>query len=76
MTSHTPGPRDLPPEVTRGRVTRMGWKKYKSGDRFQAVIEFPDGPPHWPLDVVWKAKPILLAIEAEGRAVPSAQGTN
>lgn len=54
---------NLPAGVVRGKCVRLGWNK--AGDRIQAVIEFYDGPPHWPLSALWKARPILLALEAE-----------
>lgn len=52
----------------RGRAIRMGWKKAKSGDKFQAIIEFPDGPPMWPLSVVWEGWPVWMVIEPPGDA--------
>jgi len=45
-----------------GRATRMGWKRRKSGDKFEVVIEI-DAAPGWPIDVVWRATPITLSIK-------------
>jgi hypothetical protein len=45
-----------------GRATRMGWKRRKSGDKFEVVIELSD-PPSWPINVVWKCYPIFLRYE-------------
>jgi hypothetical protein len=45
-----------------GRATRMGWKRRKSGDKFEVVIEL-DSPPGWPINVVWTARPVILDLE-------------
>jgi len=63
---------DLPAGVVRGTAKRMGWKRFKSGDRFQIVIEL-DSPPAWPINVVWNARPILLALEAERDTLTSGE---
>jgi hypothetical protein len=47
-----------------GRATAMGWKRRKSGDKFRIEIEL-DGPPQWPINVVWKSTPITLTIMSE-----------
>jgi hypothetical protein len=44
-----------------GRATRAGWKRRKSGDKFEIVIELDD-PPGWPIDFVWMATPIALEL--------------
>jgi hypothetical protein len=51
-----------------GRATSMGWKRRKSGDKFRVEIEF-DEPPGWPIDVVWSARPIELALVDSTSAV-------
>jgi hypothetical protein len=44
-----------------GRATRMGWKRRKSGDKFEVVIEL-DAAPGWPIGVVWDSTPIALEL--------------
>jgi hypothetical protein len=53
-------------DETTGRATRMGWKRRKSGDKFEVVIEL-DKPPGWPIDVVWNATPIQLSLKTADR---------
>jgi hypothetical protein len=51
-----------------GRATRMGWKRRKSGDKFEVVIEL-DKAPGWPISVVWDAMPITLLLKtAQGKS--------
>ncbi len=49
-----------------GKATSIGWKRRKSGDKFQVVIELNEAP-NWPIDVVWKETPIALRINAPTR---------
>ncbi|MFB6449301.1 hypothetical protein [Bradyrhizobium tunisiense] len=51
-----------------GRATRAGWKRRKSGDKFEIVIEL-DAPPGWPIAFVWGATPIALELRATGTDV-------
>jgi len=44
-----------------GRATRIGWKRRKSGDKFEIVIEL-DAAPGWPINTVWDALPIALDL--------------
>lgn len=45
-----------------GTAMSMGWKRKKSGDKFQLVIELSEAPV-WPIDIVWKSTPISLSID-------------
>lgn len=44
-------------EVAEARIVYIGWRKdperHGDDERFQAIIEFPDGPPHWPIFAEW-----------------------
>jgi hypothetical protein len=51
-----------------GKATRMGWKRYKKGDKFEVVIQL-DYAPGWPIDVVWRGTPIMLDL-TDSPAVP------
>jgi hypothetical protein len=51
-----------------GTATRIGWKRRKSGDKFEVVIEL-DEAPGWPINVVWKAIPIALELRDGARDV-------
>ena len=45
-----------------GRATRMGWKRRRSGEKFEIVIELEDAP-GWPLSVVWSSEPVTLSLK-------------
>lgn len=48
-----------------GHATSMGWKRRKSGDKFQVAIELAEPPPNWPISVVWDKTPIVLSLSDE-----------
>lgn len=59
-----------------GRATKMGWKRRKSGDKFEIVIEL-DYAPGWPIGVVWNSTPIaldLLSLREECARIVEASG--
>lgn len=58
-----------------GRATRMGWKRRKSGDKFEVVIEL-DTPPGWPIGVVWNSTPIALELREPQSLVSGAGEPN
>jgi len=41
-----------------GIIILMGWRKIRGKDVFRAVVEFPNGPPHIPVGVVWDRRPV------------------
>jgi hypothetical protein len=49
-----------------GHAIRMGWERRARGDKFRIVIEL-DQPPTWPVDVVWKATPIVLELKERSK---------
>lgn len=53
-------------EKVIGRATSVGWKRRKSGDKFQVVIEL-DKAPGWPINVCWDAMPISLELASHER---------
>lgn len=48
----------------QGIVRMVRWRPLEEGGPvvFIATIEFPDGPPDLPLDVVWKERPVLVTL--------------
>ena len=49
-------------------VKKLGWAEDEDGSYFRAECVFPDGPPSWPIRLVWDRTPMLLSLDApEGR---------
>jgi hypothetical protein len=66
-------------EPTRAIVKSMGWHGRNDKKKFRAVIEFPDGPPGWPISIVWQGWPINITfVEPEklGRHLKSTDPTD
>lgn len=54
----------------RCKVKRMGFEGKRKV--FRAVIEFPDGPPKWPFNVVWQNWDVLITPQPPGDAAAEA----
>ena len=49
-----------------GVVTRAGWEKDEETGKevFRATIEYPNGPPYLPFDVIWERKPVDIVLRS------------
>lgn len=50
---------DARTNVTKAVVTRLGWDEH---EKFSARIEFPDGPPDWPISIGWGDRPVYICL--------------
>lgn len=55
-------------ESRTGVVRKIGWTPLEDGGPvvFVATIEFPNGPPDLPFDVVWKQRPVVVSLQDGG----------
>lgn len=76
MTRRPAIPRAKPgAQSTRVIVTRIGQFRLE-GDEAEtlgAVVVFPDGPPAWPLSVVWKSEVLTLSRDAGADGLRNAE---
>lgn len=61
---------DMLDTQARGRVVFIGWEEASEDlghdRRFIAKVEFPAGPPNWPMGVVWGDVPVTIALDGNG----------
>lgn len=47
-------------DIVKAKITRIGWGGRP--ERFTALVEFPDGPPDWPISVVLCDRPVYMSL--------------
>lgn len=57
-----------------GIVRSVGWVDVEGERRFQAVVEFPEGPPDLPFNVVWDMRRIRIVVDEEDSSTPQRPG--
>jgi hypothetical protein len=55
-----------------GIVTSMGWTGPQNKQKFRAIVEFPNGPPHLPVAMVWEHWPVNIVRTDDDPLSPSA----